>query len=299
MKLIIYPDVDIWDFVLSGLKDRTDVQLFALNKFCNIIQKGLRKYDLSSFLPAPFLLGSELRRTIQRLCPGDSLVLAEYTEPALITALSKIIPEGVSRYVWLWNHKGNNQKFKHCLSSLSRNHFQVVTYDELDAESFGFKWHTQFFNIKPYQATANIDYPISFDFLFVGYAKNREEEIESILSLLSDYSCKFVTVHNNADYIPYREYMEMARHARCIVEIVRTGDPSCTLRPLEALATHRKLLTNNPSVRRYSFYNPQNIFILGEDDTTRLSEFILSPFEELPSTVVDCYDVNTWVDTFR
>ena len=65
------------------------------------------------------------------------------------------------------------------------------------------------------------------------------------------------------------------------------------------MAIHRKLLTNNPAVRNYSFFRPQNIFILGEDDISRLPEFLHSPFEPLPSDVVDSYDVNSWVDIFH
>ena len=91
----------------------------------------------------------------------------------------------------------------------------------------------------------------------------------------------------------------MALQARCIVEIVHTGDPSCTLRPLEAMTIHRKLLTNNLAVRNYTFYRSQNIFILGQDNLSLLSDFLHSPFELLPSDIVDSYDVNSWVEVFQ
>lgn len=299
MKLFIYPDVDIWNFVLSGLIGRSDVLLFPLNRYSNIIQKVIRKYGNEFPVPVPFVLNADLRHAIQGLKSGDTVVIAEYTYSALVTAISKIVPSGVSRYVWLWNHKGNKLSFTNALLSIKKNHFQVITYDELDATNYGFAWHTQFFNIRPYQKASFRDYPISYDFLFVGYAKNREKEIEMIYSLLSSYSTNFVTVHSSTDYIPYIKYMEMAMESRCIVEIVHTGDPSCTLRPLEAMAIRRKLITNNPSVRKYSFYRSQNIFILGEDDMLRLPEFLHSPFETLPPDVVDSYDVNSWADLFH
>ena len=300
MKLIIYPDVDIWEFVLSGLKLRSDILLFPLNRHSNIIQKVSRRYGSTIPLPIQFVLNSYLQNTIKGLKYGDAVIIAEYTDPALLLAISKIIPEGVSRYLWLWNHKGNNKIFANNLPVIQKLRFQVITYDELDAEKFGFRWHTQFFNISPYQQVASLkDSSILYDFFFVGYAKNRVEEIENIQALLSSYTCKFVTVHSTSEYIPYTHYMEMALQSRCLVEIVHTGDPSCTLRPLEAIAIHRKLLTNNPAVRNYSFFRPQNIFVLGEDDISRLPEFLHSPFEPLPSDVVDSYDVNSWVDIFH
>lgn len=299
MKLIIFPDVDIWNFVLSGLIGRSDVLLFPLNRYSNILQKVIRKYGNDYPIPVSFVLNADLRHAIQRLKSGDAVVIAEYTNSALVTAIAKIIPSGVSRYVWLWNHKGNKLSFTKALLSIIKNHFQVFTYDEMDAINYGFAWHTQFFNIKPYQKAALRNYPISFDFFFVGYAKNREKEIEKIHSLLSSYSTNFVTVHGPSEYIPYLNYMEMALESRCIVEIVHTGDSACTLRPLESMALHRKLVTNNPSVRKYSFYRPQNIFIIGEDDMLSMPEFLHSPYETLPLDVVDSYDVNSWVDLFQ
>lgn len=300
MKLIIYPDVDIWEFVLSGLRSRTDVKLFPLNQHSNIIQKVLRKFGSTLPLPVQFVLGSHLRKAIKHLRPGDAVIIAEYTEPALISTVSKIVPEGVTRYVWLWNHKGDNRIFANNLQTIHKCHFQVVTYDELDADRYGFKWHTQFFNIKPFQHLATSpNNKLLYDFLFIGYEKNRVEEIENIHALLSSYVCKFITVRTASDYISYNRYLEMALQARCIVEIVHTGDPSCTLRPLEAMTIHRKLLTNNPAIRNYSFYRPHNIFILGQNDMNSLSDFVHSPFELLPSDIVDSYDVNSWVEVFQ
>lgn len=300
MKLIIYPDVDIWEFVLSGLKERTDIMLFPLNSHSNIIQKILRKYGSTFPLPVHFVLGSYLQKTIKRLITGDAIIIAEYTDSALISSISKIVPKGVSRYIWLWNHKGNNKDFANSLPVIQKHHFQVITYDELDAGKYGFGWHTQFFNIKPFQKAASLQKSqFLYDFFFVGYIKNRKEEIEKIHSMLSSFVCKIVTVQSAADYIPYTKYMEIALHSRCLVEIVHTGDPFCTLRPLEALSIRRKLLTNNPEVRNYSFYRAQNIFILGQDDINHLSDFLHTPFEQLPSDVVDSYDVNSWVDIFQ
>lgn len=297
MKLIIYPGVDIWDFVLSGLRNRSDVLLFPLNRNSNFFQKVSRKLGNGFSLPPSFIIGTELRNSLQSLSVGDAVILAEYTDLSLVSAIDNVVPDYVSRYIWLWNHKGNDETFLNNLPIIKDKKFQVITYEESDAERFGFRWHTQFFNIRPYREKL-FNESISYDFLFVGYSKNRVEEIENIRSLLSSYICKFVIVNNSSEYISYSKYMEMALHSRCIVEIVHSGDASCTLRPLEAMALRRKLLTNNPAVRKYSFYCPQNIFILGEDNIEDLSVFLERPFYDLPSEIVNSYDVNVWINQF-
>ena len=42
-----------------------------------------------------------------------------------------------------------------------------------------------------------------------------------------------------------------------------------------------------------------SIFIIGENDLSKLPEFLYSPIEPLPSEVVDSYDVNNWIESFQ
>ena len=77
MKLIIYPDVDIWNFVLSGLIGRSDVLLFPLNRNSNIMQKVIRKYGNDFPVPVSFVLNADLRHAILGLKSGDAVVIAE------------------------------------------------------------------------------------------------------------------------------------------------------------------------------------------------------------------------------
>ena len=80
MKLIIYPGVDIWDFVLSGLNGRSDVLLFPLNRNSNLFQKVSRKLGNGLSLPPSFIMGTELLNSLQSLSVGDAVILAEYRE---------------------------------------------------------------------------------------------------------------------------------------------------------------------------------------------------------------------------
>lgn len=71
-----------------------------------------------------------------------------------------------------------------------------------------------------------------------------------------------------------------------------------TLRPLEALAFKKKLLTNNPNIEQYSFYNSNNIFILGKDDPSMLEEFIEKPYIDIDQDIIKQFDINTWINSF-
>lgn len=299
MKIVIYPDVDIWRFVLTGLSDREDVRLFPLNEYCNLFQKLVRKQNCLVSAPSWMVIGEELRRNLSQLHSGDSVILCEYTDIPLVSALAQVIPVGVSRHLWYWNHQSPSPSLSQRIKRVQCLGFQITTYDEQNANDFGLHWHPQFFPIAKVQQDYSALHDISFDFFFAGYKKNREPEITALCQSLSSYHCKFITVRTTQEYVPFATYLQLAAQSRCIVEIVKPGDPACTLRPLEAIALHRKLLTNNPHIRQYSFYHPDNIFIFGEDDLSELPHFLDTPFHILPDEVLTTYDINTWIDSFK
>lgn len=298
MKLIIYPDVDIWKYVLSGLAGREDILLFPLNRHCSLFQRVLRRTYSNVLLPYWMLIGESLSQAISSLHAGDIILLCEYSALSLVSAISQLSPNGVRCHLWLWNHKEHTPSVIRQLLSIRSKGFIISTYHEQDASFFSLRWLPQFFCIHYSLKGKIVHSEPSIDFFFVGYQKNRYTEIQTIQHSLSRYNCKFVSVCDDKDYIPYTHYMEMAAQSRCIVEILYTGDSVCTLRPLEAISLHRKLLTNNNAIRNYPFYNPQNIFIFGEDNLEDLSAFLKSPFLPLPAEVIDQCDINHWVDSF-
>lgn len=297
MKLVIYPDVDIWKYVLSGIAGRSDTKLYPLNRHCNLLQRLLRKTNIT--LPASALLGQTLRRAIASLKSGDTLLLCDYSSVSLASAISQILPSGISSYLWLWNHKSHTEESQTQLQAIAKSGFHISTYHKRDADFFQLNWHPQFFCIHHSEKGIPVDEQPIIDFLFVGYQKNRGSEISSIYQSLSSFRCRFITVHSEKDYVPYTHYMQMAAQCRCIVEIVHTGTYACTLRPLEAIALRRKLLTNDPNIRHASYYHPQNIFIWGVDSMESLPEFLQSPFFPLPADIVNQHDVNHWIDSFN
>lgn len=298
MKLVIYPDVDIWNYVLSGLRERCDVLLFPLNQSCNIFQKVLRKSTMARFLPSQSIIGAPLLQALNNLTAGDVILLCEYTDLSLVAALSKATTSSVSKHLWLWNSKGYSPSFSGKIKFIKSQGFRVTTYNEDDSKSYSIDWHTQFFSINYVQNISFTPNKYKYDFFFVGYKKNREIDIAQVQSSLANYHCCFRIAATTSDYIPYAYYMEMASQSRCIVDIVHRGDTACTLRPLEAMALRRKLLTNNPRIRHYSFYNPQNIFIFGEDNLSDLPVFLNTPFNSIHDVFVNNYDINSWIDSF-
>ena len=73
----------------------------------------------------------------------------------------------------------------------------------------------------------------------------------------------------------------MLSQSNCILDYNQEGQVGLTLRPMEALFLEKKLITNNKDIKNYDFYNPSNIFILGENNIEDIKEFINKPYEKV------------------
>ena len=300
MKIVIYPEYDLWNFALRSLKEEPNVELYPLNNYCSIPQIAIRRFLPSYKAPIPFLIGSRLRKRLSVLQDDDSIILCDYfTNVGLMAAISRCVQAKTPLHLWLWNSILNNKPYISRLKeSIEALGFKIHTFDKKDAETFEFYYHKQFFPIKVYQ-----DFPTSnnywSDFYFLGAEKGRTHILHEISSILSGYDLDFKIAKNLSEYITYDENINNVMHTRCIVDIVQANQSDLTLRPLEAMAFKKKLLTNNHNVLNADFYNQNNIFVIGNDDWADIGDFLKRPYVAIEDKILRSYDVLTWINDFQ
>ena len=134
-----------------------------------------------------------------------------------------------------------------------------------------------------------------YDVFFVGKDKGR---LKQILSL--ETSCKKIglkvyfhivpekrfSLKRNRNYkrfLPYDEVLKKISESKAILYLSNGAQDGITIRVMESLIHKVKLITDNCALKKYDFYTPNNIFILGERDLAELPTFINSPYEEVSS----------------
>lgn len=294
MTFIIHADMELWDFMLNGLKDRKDVKDFPLNRYCNRFHRFLRSYFPYLVAPSIFFIGEEIRRELKSLVPGDKVIISAYTQPCLFNAIKNSVKDGVQICLWMWNPISSNSIFVKNLELLRKEGVSLHTFDTKDSIDYSMVYHNTFYNMNVDSYSSKIEY----DFYFLGAAKKRRDEIDKVRKELNNFRCNFLIPSSTNDYITYEKNLSYIRESNCIVEIVQSNQYDITLRPLEALAFKKKLLTNNHHIKRYPFYNKQNIFILGEDNINLIGDFLDTPFVEIDGEIVKQFDINTWIDSF-
>lgn len=299
MLYVIYPDMEIWHYMLHDYKtDGQDVCIRALNQNCAKWQLAIRKVFNNYKVPSFCIFNSQLRRELKHLSEGDSVLLCDYADPVLAKAINSLVSPKVKKHYWIWNPVTNKDRafYSHGFEVMKSLGFELSTFDESDAKQYGMQLYKQFFR-KENIVGRNIDE--KYDFYFVGFAKNRENDLLKLQQQLIDFRLLFKIVHNYSEAITYDESVNNILQSRCVVEYVQHNQTGMTLRPLEAMFYRKKLITNNQNTVNYDFYCSENTFIIGKDNFENLPEFLNKPYKDIDAAIVENYNIVSWLNHYK
>lgn len=195
---------------------------------------------------------------------------------------------------------------------IQKKNLNVYTFDKNDAKQYGLKLIKQVYRMPDsIEDNINID---KKDFFFIGKDKKRAKVLMNLLNnlkneklsyyfhILTDKHSNIDPIHADCFYQVGLDYATVLKHvnaSRCIAEILQSGQSGMTIRTLEALFFKKKLITNNHEIVKELFYHPNNIYIIGKDENRiTLTEFINSPFINIPEEVLRPYQIEYWIKQF-
>lgn len=253
----------------------------------NIIQKIMKK---SMLIFSKKFLGNWSKK----ICEYDMCILFDRGFNKLVTKFIKSQNPSCKIILWLWNPISNRQES----FMADKNIDEIWTYDINDSRKYNIRFNTQFYNKELVNDKCKVKE--KYDIMFIGNNKGRNE-------IISRYKCEFNklnlksyirVIDNYKENIKYEEYLNYLRESKALLEIVKEDVSGLTLRALEGIFFGKKLITNNKFIKMYDFYNPNNIFILGEDNLSNLKKFISSEYEPIDKTIINYYDFEEWVNRF-
>lgn len=166
------------------------------------------------------------------------------------------------------------------ISLLKKYSDEIFTYDEAEAKKYDIVYAK---NSLGYDSITEASTPLKFknDVYFVGYAKDRLEEIHKVYNKLSKegLKCKFIICGTKTEDrlkgdgliysvpISYKENLKNVCESKCILDIIQEHSVGITLRVKEAVTYKRKLLSNNQSLKNSFLYNKENmsLYILPDE----------------------------------
>ena len=295
--LVLVPDRNMYFFPYVK-NENVDVMSVCrkLNGAEKFLMRGIRFLNL----PYPIFFG-EWKSKLEQY---TKIVLFDMSfTPALARYILRYSNAEV--YLYLWNPIKNNRRMMKYINQ-SRNYVKVFSYDKDDCDKYGM-------NFAPMTYSSDLAVPhkvIYSDLTFLGYAKDRMPQIKDYYQFFSSAGlrCNFYVVENpavtEAEFtvsekgLSYSEYLDMVSSSHAILDLVQGGQSGLSLRVLEALFLKKKLVTGNTRVKDYDFYRPENIFILENNNTDGLKDFLAVPYHEVEKKIVDNYDFVNWLDRY-
>lgn len=94
----------------------------------------------------------------------------------------------------------------------------------------------------------------------------------------------------------FAENIEKSQLCSIILDFQNTCHKGLSFRTFEAIGYGKKLITNNPLVRQYDFYNENNIFVL-DNNLEDIKDFVTKEFVTLPTAIIENYSFSNWIAT--
>lgn len=96
--------------------------------------------------------------------------------------------------------------------------------------------------------------------------------------------------------LSHKEIINIYDNTKAILDINHPGQNGLTMRTFETLGAGRKLITTNPTVKNYPFYDPQNILIIERGNINFDEEFFKTDFKRIDSQIRASMCLKGWVE---
>lgn len=184
------------------------------------------------------------------------------------------------------------------------------TFNKRDSLKYNLKYNPQFIALNR-EVCDVVEYDISFVGRVNGQLYGTRIDILDILeNLCEQYQLKtfFALFYDDGkyesrkyeieEYIPEKQYYEIEKASRAILDITEPAYNWMTLRPLEALYFQKKLITNNIDIKDEKLYHPNNVFVLGIDPLEKLKDFLKIPMYKFEDDIFYEYSFEKWLHNF-
>lgn len=302
------------DYILDAIRSRPDVVIVEHKP-----RKGLWAGMLRSLrmlfgnrrgVLTRAIFPPHLASALRAVTPSDRVLLwgvENYKYTRMMAA--EVLSHRVVSFLWnpMLKLRRNAGRLSRYRRGMKAQGVELCTFDPADAAALQCRLVPQVF-----RRADSTQCPQEPRVFFVGYEKGREDTLVEIIKALEGKGIvmdinvvrnkhhedsqrhKLITERLLDHELPLHQAAQRIAQATALIDIAQPGQQGITLRSLEAQFYHKKLITNNRSVRNEDFYHRDNIYILGDDDRD-LAEFVKSDYTPIDYSSIAKYDIVNWI----
>lgn len=201
-----------------------------------------------------------------------------------------------AKFVFFFSNPVDSYNFEK-LKSVRDLYDAVITFNNNDAKDNDFIYcNCDVFKLPPVSECQEY----KSDVFFIGSDKGRLELLLSVYEKLTNagLTCDFHIINVPEDKqryldkikynhrISYEEVLQRVKSTRCVLEILQNSNYYYSIRTIEALQYHKKLLTSNVEVVQQWFYKPEIIQCF-DNDLDIDTAFVLEPIDKALYSDID------------
>ncbi|SNR49425.1 lipopolysaccharide biosynthesis protein [Flavobacterium sp. ov086] len=218
---------------------------------------------------------------------------------------------------YTWDSFANN---KNALNILKYFH-KKFSFDSDDAVKYGLGFRPLFYLdfYKDIDLISNVE--IKNDLLFLGTAHSDRYKISNSIAdwcekthlksycyyfmqgrLVYFYKKLFDRTFKEFDYkklsftsLKGEDLFKLYQKSKVVLDINHPGQKGLTMRTFETIGAKRKMITTNAEVKKYKFYNPNNILIIDRENIKLNKEFFESDYSEVDIDLYERMSLKGWL----
>ena len=184
---------------------------------------------------------------------------------------------------------------------------EVYTFEKEDSVKYNLKFITNFIYNESKPNTSRV---FKYDVFNISSKDNRFRIISKIAKKLKTKGISFkIIIHDKknklkdpniefiSESIKIDEVNELVNDSKLLLDIHRKEQNGLTFRVFESLGLQKKLITTNPNIVQYDFYNPKNILVIDEKNIDFDIDFFTSSYEPVPEDIYKKYTIENWIET--
>ncbi len=244
------------------------------------------------------------------------VIRGEYTPVKTIQELKSTFPKAkLILYMWdsTTNNKGIDKKWKYF--------DRVVTFDRKDylenADKIEFLPLFYYEAYLPKLSKEELKYDIAFIGTGHGDRYKISKQVEKICqeNNMKFYSYMylphkllyFFNKFTNPEFkgaklsdfhyeqLPFKTVYKIYSQSKCVIDIESITQTGLTMRTIEMIGLHKKLISTNPDIKNYDFYNESNNRFVDRNNFVIDKEFVDKKYEELDEEIYEKYSLSNWI----
>ena len=246
------------------------------------------------------------------------IIRGEYTPINSLKLLKETFPKA-KLILYMWDSIRNNKKIE-----MKWPYFdKVMTFDKKDyldfQEQLEFLPLYYYEDFLPAKTATEMEYDIGFigtghgdRIRIINEVKRQCEEqglkIYSFMYLPHKLVYLYNKVTNPAfknakindfsyEKLPFEKVYEIYDKSKTVLDIESVTQTGLTMRTLEIIGLHKKLITTNPDIVNYDFYHENNIQLMDRNHPNVDVEFINREYLELDEAIYKKYSLESWLKT--